>query len=300
MYSLSVLAAIICFHSYCLWFAWFVLVVLLCLPVLSLLLSLPAMYRAKLDTSVFQHVSMNTNIRLHLTCGKAPTPPWRCKLLVQRPLSGEKQVLRAGDAFPTLHAGALHCTVQKLKVYDYLGQFCRTLRRHPPYTVYVMPYPVASRPPVRKPDSALAWKPKWGGGLSENHELRLYRPGDNVQQIHWKLSAKTGKLIFRQPMEPVRGQFLLRLDLSGSHQELDRKLGKLLWLGQYLLKENMDFRINALTGSGAQVWPVTDKVSFHAAFDALLSAPSTLEKIPAILPDGNEWQYYIGGDGNET
>ena len=40
IYSLSVLAAIIFFHAYRLWFAWFVLVVLLCLPVLSLLLSI--------------------------------------------------------------------------------------------------------------------------------------------------------------------------------------------------------------------------------------------------------------------
>lgn len=270
------------------------------LPVLSLLLSLPAMYLAELENPVVQHVPMNAKVRLNLTCGKLPTPPWRCKLLVQRPLSGGKQILRAGEAFPTLHAGALHCNVQKLKVYDYLGLFSRTIRRNPLYMVYVMPYPVATRPPARKPDSALAWKPKWGGGLSENHELRLYRPGDNVQQIHWKLSAKTGKLIFRQPMEPVRGQFLLRLDLSGSDQELDRKLGKLLWLGQYLLKQGTDFSIHALTGTGAQIWPVTDEASFHAALDAVLSSAATTEKIPVIPLDHNEWQCYIGGDANEA
>ena len=71
-----------------------------------------------------------------------------------------------------------------------------------------------SRPPEvpahpRHPDLdryiARAWKPKSGGVCRRNHELRLYRPGDSLNQVHWKLTAKTGKWMIRQPMEPQRG-----------------------------------------------------------------------------------------------
>lgn len=300
IYLLSLVGAVVFFWAYRLWFAWFALMVLVCLPIFSLLLSLPAMIRAKLDTSVFRHMPMGTPARLNLFTGKLPALPWRCKLLAQQPLTGETRILRANDAFPTDHSGAWICTVRKAKVYDYLGLFSRTLRHDPQYRLYVQPDPVTSVPPSRNLFSALSWRPKRGGGFAENHELRLYRPGDNVRQIHWKLSAKTGELILRQPMEPVQGQLLLRLDLSGSRSTLDKKLGKLLWLGRYLLRQKMAFRIQALTGNGAISWTVTDAASFTAAFDELLCCPATTEKFSPVLSGSTEWQYYIGGDGDEV
>ncbi|MBR2633811.1 MAG: DUF58 domain-containing protein, partial [Lentisphaeria bacterium] len=48
--------------------------------------------------------------------------------------------------------------------------------------------------------SKASGRPKPGGGYGENYEIRQYRPGDNLNQIHWKLSAKVGDLMLREPM----------------------------------------------------------------------------------------------------
>jgi uncharacterized protein (DUF58 family) len=144
-----------------------------------------------------------------------------------------------------------------------------------------------------------AWRPKPGGGYAENHELRLYRPGDNIQQIHWKLSSKTGKLILREPMEPIQGLFLLRLDLNGSPEVLDRKLGRLLWLGNQLLERELPFRIQALTGKGILNLPVSREAQLLRALDRLLLSCPAVEGSLLDRPELADWQYFIGGDANE-
>ncbi len=300
VYVLSLIAAVVFFLAYKLWFGWFVLILLLALPLLSLLLSLPAMLNAQLDSAIFTPVTVGGSARLALTCGKFPTLPWKCKMLVSQPLTGGSWLMREGDSFPTDHCGALLCHIRKLKVYDCLGLFSRTLRYRDPIRIFVHPAPVAVPVPRRTENSAISWKPKWGGGFSENHELRLYQPGDSLRQIHWKLSAKTGELIFRQPMDPVRQHLLVWLDLSGSPQTVDRKLGKLLWLSRYLLSRRLPFRIQALAGDGAHVWSVTDAAGFTVAFGELLCLPYSTEKTAAQPPSSAEWQYRIGGDDREA
>ena len=300
IYLLSFAGCLTFFLAYKLWFGFFALILLLMLPLLSLALSLPAMARARLDTSVFYHVSQNTAVSLRLTCGKLPTLPWRCKLRVERPLTGESFMLYANDLFPTETCGTMVCHVQKLKIYDYLGLFSRTLKYKEQYHLPVYPQRVSAVLPAKEHFSALSWRPKWGGGFSENHELRLYRPGDSIQQIHWKLSAKTGELIYRQPMEAVRSELLLRLDLSGNQKVLERKLGKLLWLGPMLLRQKQTFQIQALTGDGAKTWFVMDLKSFNIAYEELLAAPFTSEQIPPVISGIPQRQYYIGGDRDEA
>ena len=69
-----------------------------------------------------------------------------------------------------------------------------------------------------------------GGGFSEIHDLREYRPGDSLHEIHWKLSAKTDKLIVREAEEPDLGLVVLSFDFSGTRTQLDSTLRQLLWL----------------------------------------------------------------------
>ena len=145
-----------------------------------------------------------------------------------------------------------------------------------------------------------SWVPKPGGGFSENHEHRLYRPGDSLNQLHWKLSAKVGDLILREPMEPVQGAVLLTLSLRGTPQELDRKLGRLAYTGDYLLERELDFEIRALTGAGVLASHVDSKTALTKAIDRLLCTPLAAQT--DAWDDGKDasWQYHIGGDADET
>ena len=67
--------------------------------------------------------------------------------------------------------------------------------------------------------AAVRLQAKKGGGFSEFHENREYRPGDSVRDIHWKLSGKTDKLIVRQAMEPVQRRLVLAVETCGSTSE---------------------------------------------------------------------------------
>ena len=164
----------------------------------------------------------------------------------------------------------------------------------------VRPAPIA---PEEAPDMSRylvnAWKPKPGGGYSENHELRLYRPGDNLHQVHWKLSAKTGKMILREPMEALRGLSKVTLELRGSPEELDQKLGKLRWISAYLLQKEVAHQVVCLTGSGMVSLEIAGEPDVLSVLDTLLKAPVAEA---AAQPEYGyaSWRYHIGGGVDEA
>ena len=234
------------------WISWLLLLVCLGLPWLSLLVSLGAIRRFQAEPAGLDIVEVGEEAELWLlgTC-HAPMPPFRGKLSLHWCITGERRKYRSEKDPPTDHCGGVTVTAEKVWVCDYLGLFSFRVKNVAPKTMIIRPKPLApgNIPSVRD-IRPRRWVPKPGGGFAENHELRLYRPGDNLNQIHWKLTAKTGKWILREPMEPVRGKMLLTMTLRGGPEELDRKFGRLLWMGEYLLGEDIGFEIRALTGDG--------------------------------------------------
>lgn len=84
----------------------------------------------------------------------------------------------------------------------------------------------------------------WGAGR-EFHQMRDYSRGDDVRTIHWKRSARSGKLIIRE-FQPERGQnvFLLidggRLmmaDVKGK-SKVDRAVSSVISVSQEALKRH--------------------------------------------------------------
>ena len=300
IYVLSLVSCLIFYGAYQLWFAGFVLTAVLCLPVFSLLVSLPAMCTARLELELPAGVERGAKQELGLwSSSQFPTPPWKCKITVEQPLTGRRWTFKGVQELPTDHCGTLIATVTKAKVCDYLGLIAIPMRRGGIATMEVRPRPQPMPMPSLQRHLTHTYRPKPGGGFAEEHELRLYRPGDSVRGIHWKLSAKTGKLILREPMEPVRSRMLLQLDLAGTPETIDRKLDQLLWLGQQLLEKDLHFQIQALTGSGMEVWSVTDETGLRSALeDLLLCAPAvsgTLRDRPQVA----DWRYFIGGGDHE-
>ncbi len=283
------------------WAAWFLLMAAVWLPIFSLIVSLPAMLTTQIRLDMPRAVGMGKAQEVSIRCiCRFPAPPWRCKLTVRRLLTGEEFLLRERDFLPTAHCGTLAVAPQKARVYDYLGLFKLPARLCPQTLIVVRPVPVPIAG-LHVPELALekSWRPKPGGGLAENHELRLYRPGDSIQQIHWKLSAKTGKLILREPMEPIRGRVLVRLDLTGTSEELDRRFGQLLWLGRQLNEKNLSFQVQCLTASGLETRHVAGEMSLRRTIDELLACPKAVGGPLQSMPQMAAWQFYIGGGADE-
>ena len=273
----------------------------LVLPWFSLLLSLPAMWSCKVRIACPGAVMRKQQVTVAYTGETVlPVPAIRGKLMAVETYTGKKRTLESGGVLPTEHCGALEILPKRLWVYDYLGLFRIPMRNKSGCKILIRPEKVpVENPPDLNRYLANSWRPKPGGGYAENHELRLYRPGDNLKQIHWKLSAKTGKLVLREPMEALRGAAMLTMVLRGSAEELDNKLGQLYWMSEYLLRKEIPHSIQCLTGSGMVCFPVSCPEDTGRCIDALLGAePAKPEKIPQYRTAC--WRYHIGGDDHEA
>ncbi len=284
------------------WLSWILLLTAAGLPWLSLLLSLPAIFGFQAAPAGVDVLEQGEDAEIWLlgSCG-SPMPPFKGHIRVQSCFTGKQWRYEPEQGFSTEHCGGYRARVEKAKVCDYLGIFAFRARNTREQTILVRPReaPVSDLLDPQRLELE-SWVPKPGGGFSENHEHRLYRPGDSLNQLHWKLSAKVGDLILREPMEPVRGAVLLTLSLRGDPDTLDRKFGRLLWVGRYLLKRELDFEIRALTGSGVLCAHVDSEAALQKGIDRLLCAP--LAEPGASWGEGVEasWQYHIGGDADEA
>lgn len=140
------------------------------------------------------------------------------------------------------HCGWYKVSVARCQAPGWLGALALSLRA--PEPLMVLSLPQAGALPGKtdlSPATGMALRVKPGGGPGEEYELRPYQPGDAVNAIHWKLTAKqpSGEPILRETLEPVREHLAITYDHWGQPEELDDVLDQLETLARYFLdKEN--------------------------------------------------------------
>lgn len=266
IYLAALLGGVVFYGFFYVWFSWYLLVLLLCLPWFSLLLSLPAMVTMKLQMSPPGKVHRNEQAELRLqTVCRLPQPMCRFTLRIHESAAGRQTACKARPRalqmtmqLPTGHCGMITCTVARARVFDYLGLFSLPRRWRCLAEVPVLPLP---QPPEKLPSlaqlQALSYQPKPGGGFSEVHELRDYRPGDSLREVHWKLTAKVDRPIIREPQQPQQGPVVLTLDLAGTPKELDSCLDQTCWLSHWLLELGVSHAVRWLSAAGPQSYPLS-------------------------------------------
>lgn len=288
-YLVSLLGCLVVYIYYTQWAVWVLLWWLLVLPLFSLLLSLPAMCTVRFCIKCPDRVRQNEKAEAGLEIGcRFPVPPVRYRLQVRHCITG--QVDRHID---TTHCGTLELRAERTRVYDYMGLFSHRIKTVPSGLLIVEPQPVEMEAVPGQEHSDTVLTPKRGGGFSEEHELREYLPGDDLRQIHWKLSAKTGKTVVRQPMEQQMSACVLTVLLRGTPGELDHLMGRLLWLSGTLVLRGQKHRVAVLSGRGLEQFQVSDAQSLQCMMDSVLSAPQAAPG--AVLPDMDEQVLQVEG-----
>ena len=308
LYILALVSAIAFFFASSVWFSWYLLVVLLALPVLGLLLSLPAMLTTRAEFSLPQLVEQGSEALLLMrvtTPKQLPLPDLRLRLRLSHP-GDEKEyrylsrLLRTEGslALPTGHCGVVRLRAEKIRVYDCLGLFTLHRKAQQLPDLIVLPKPHAPEPmPDLEAFSQLRLKPKPGGGFSEIHDHRPYRDGDPVRDIHWKLSLKTDTLIVREPLEPAAFRTALLVETASTAEGRDRSLGQLRWLSDWLVDRSFGYRVYWMDGEAMRSYPVFDAAS---AIDALILVCSASSGSAALLlsgADSADWSYRIRSEG---
>ena len=283
------------------WLSWLLLLCLLGLPVLSVLVSLPLMLTTRVRVTGPGEAAMGTEAYVSLSGhGRFLVLPYTGKIKLLRPNTGQVLTSRESLELPTEHCGGYLATAEKVRITDALGLFSIPFKMNDTGRILIRPRPVpmAVLPELER-ILARAWKPKPGGGFAENHDLRLYRPGDSLNQVHWKLTAKTGKLMLREPLEPQRGLILVTLDVNGTPEELDRKFGRLLWLGEKLLERELSFHLVVHSGDGPLEAAVACQEELEKALELALFAPEAKAGSALDLNLFASWHCHIGGEPGE-
>lgn len=296
LYLAVAVGCLVFFVAYREWFSWFALMWVLALPVVSLAISLPAMLTVSVtpDCPLRMEVGQTAPLQ-HKAKSWLPTPYIKGKYRIHNKLTGEVFTVKLGKKLPTEHCGFLHIAPAGLWVCDYLGLWQLPVWRAGQLNMLVLPRVIPmEEPPALSKRPMRLWRPKPGGGFSENHDLREYRPGDSLRLIHWKLASKTKKLIYREPVEALRDKAVVSVTLAGSPEELNEKLGSLLWLSRYLLEKEMPHELRCATGGGEYDFPVTNGESLDVAMFHLLQLPAS---DTAAIPQTEDayWHHHIGG-----
>lgn len=299
LYSLVLLGSIVFYWANQKWLGWVLLITALCLPVLSLILSLPALFGLRLRIDCPNMVRCGSRVYARVTNRSwFPSLVNAYILSVYKPLTKKKTTLKSTDLLPTQHCGKLECRIEKVVVSDYLGLF--NFRISTDVTAALIVRPTAAE--VSQQNQlhqrlAVVWKPKPGGGFAENHEVRLYRPGDNLNQMHWKLSAKTRKLVIREPIVPAGQRAVVGICIFGSEEVLDMKFSRLLGVCMQLQKLGVPFEVRAVTANGIVRYPVETGQDFVDAIDDLLGMePAAQEQ---GISDTTAHIYWIGGNTDD-
>ncbi|MBR5947989.1 MAG: DUF58 domain-containing protein [Clostridia bacterium] len=235
----------------------YILIFFLCLPVLSLLVSLPAALtsRAALVGGLDVHRNMEGGVLLELEC-RSFLPPELWQVTVEEKnlftgTAGAPQIIKAGGTKKltksfhpdTTRLGTIRYSIKKARIYDYLGLFAIPVKRSGSAEFTVLPDIERPNPEPELDDpSSLYFKPK-PLGFSEEHELRQYRGGDPLNLIHWKLSGKMDELIVREPQEIIRKRIVLSVDIPADYPAQQSVIEQLRYLSEELIEKEIPYQL---------------------------------------------------------
>lgn len=237
------------------WFSWFLLLLTLCIPFVSLIISLPFMISNAMNGIIVftnDKININDDFYIGIAGRKNPTifcPQLKIKLKAKNKFANTEQKIRIayGGSLKkpfykkmnklSCHCGVIEADAKYCKIYDLMGIFFIPVRINCNIKCTVMP---VSKKPDKLPDcdkiTILGYKPKSGGGFSDFYELRQYQNGDSLKNIHWKLSSKYDDLIVREPSVPIYKQFAVKIELTSDCSDNDSILARFAYVCRYINK----------------------------------------------------------------
>lgn len=301
--------------------SYYVLLLTLFFPLLSLGISLYGMLRVKiylkelpfeLKKDAQQQVAIHIDSR-----SRIPLPLITLNMTEQNITVDSKATntyIQLNDCINTIisvplysqHVGCVEVSLDKIRVYDYLGLFCIPVTKPGERSVYILPHFITPEPfPILPKDKACGkgQKPKPGGGFAEDYDLRNYREGDPLNSIHWKLSSKLDQLIIREPLISEKGKIYICLNLYGEPDIIDNILGQVFYISHLLLKKMIEFNICWYdTDEKFRSIPICDKNDFYGFISEAYSKPikATGKPIDANAVKNADWYYIISPTKSEV
>ena len=213
------------------------------------------------------------------------------KMVLEVPVVRSGDVLRGEFELTSKHSGRISITADKLIMTDHFGiiPVVRSADAEAHMTVMPDTFPVevgtAVFTSLREGDDSRS--DRKGNDMTEIFQLRDYLPGDNIHGIHWKLSSKLDKMIYRDPRQYVSNDLLIYWDQrTGSPDQLDALAEAVFSIGQALCQAGIKFCVGHSEMSRTFIYEITDLETMIEHLTGLL------RRREAELPDPAELTPY--------
>ncbi|MCM1308691.1 MAG: DUF58 domain-containing protein [Butyrivibrio sp.] len=146
------------------------------------------------------------------------------------------------------YCGVYELACEELLAYDFFGIFARRLECPKPVNIIVMPEDIEVGADMEAlglfEDRDAYSDPLAGNDVSEIKELRAYREGDRLSQVHWKLSGKSEELIVKEYEKQMGACVALVCGgLCGGLAQITEYYELLYSFAQRLLEEEIFFEL---------------------------------------------------------
>lgn len=146
------------------------------------------------------------------------------------------------------YCGVYEIECRELLVYDLFGIFARRAECPKAVRVIVMPEEIAVEADIEalglSEEREAYSDPLAGDDVSEIKELRDYRQGDRLSQVHWKLSTKSGELVVKEYEKQMGACVALVCEGAGKGLSRLNEYYELLYaFGKKLLLEEIFFEL---------------------------------------------------------
>ncbi len=241
------------------WIFHYIFFLVLTIPVLSLLLSLPGIIGLQVRLGADCHAVRRNESAVWRFALKSrfgfPVARVTARVRMRSVFTGMDKtlpvVLRGASPgiaaswnAETGHCGLTVCSADRIRAWDCLGLFALPLKAVSGGSLLVMPIEEVPAEIALPEGSGISSPvPKGKAAMGEDYELRPYRPGDSMRSIHWKMSAKRDELVTRELLAEKLPAPVLTFDHFGTPEVLDKTLDRLAGYSRALLERERSFEI---------------------------------------------------------
>ena len=130
-----------------------------------------------------------------------------------------------------------------------------------------------------------------GSDRTEVFELRDFRQGDSLKDVHWKLSAKLGELTVREASHPSDYDVMLLCDAHACNYDdaarisvLNAVMTLMSSISLSLCRQGINHSVAYRHDDSLVASPVDSLTSFEEMLDEIMSAPLPLETVTDTTP----------------
>lgn len=260
-YILALSAVALFYLFYSGYISFFLLALMLLLPVVSWILTFlasrkttvqiaPAVpYAVKREAFMLQITLHNGSIfpiaqtRLDFICENTLNRERRRETLLLPVSTGSEQT--AEYSLISKYCGKVTAVLTQVTFYDYLGIFRLTHKANLSAEMFAAPaadYPDVQIDSSGNPgiESSTYSKVKPGDDPSEIFDIRPYRSGDRLRSVHWKLSSRLDELMVKEFSLPTDSSVLLLTELMASDLDsLDTVVETLASVSRFLTENEL-------------------------------------------------------------